>query len=140
MHLHLPVAATMFSEESGADGRSTTYWKSDTVRSCFWQLERRKFKPCSETNEEVTPTDVYIRSRSVPRAICLPSCTLLRVHEYILQRGYLTLLVLTRRLPTAKAAERAGVDTPFFHMWYENRCYEPIFGIWVSAGKTNDNG
>ena len=35
---------------------------------CFWWLECRKLRPLSKTTAEVTPTGVYIRSRSVPRA------------------------------------------------------------------------
>ena len=49
------------------DGGSTTLRNKRHCTLCFWQLERRKFKPCSETIAEVTPTGVYIRSRSVPR-------------------------------------------------------------------------
>ena len=38
LHLHLPLAAVMSSEGDGATGRSTTYWKSDTVRFVFGDL------------------------------------------------------------------------------------------------------
>ena len=70
--------------------RITTYWKSDTVRFVFGNLNVGNSGSQSKTIAEVTPTDVYIRSRSVPRAIRMPSHTLLRVHQYILQRGYLS--------------------------------------------------
>ena len=38
MHLHLPLAAVMSSEDDGVGGWSTTYWKSDTVRFVFGDL------------------------------------------------------------------------------------------------------
>ena len=38
LHLHLLHAAGMSSEGDGASGRSTTYWKSDTVRFVFGSL------------------------------------------------------------------------------------------------------
>ena len=34
----MPIAAVMRSEESGADGQSNTWWKSDTVRFVFGHL------------------------------------------------------------------------------------------------------
>ena len=56
-------------ELRGVSGWSTTLWKSDTVRFVFDSLNVGNSNPCSKTNAEVTPTDVYImRSRSVPRA------------------------------------------------------------------------
>ena len=50
-------------------GRAQHCGKSDTVRFVFDSLNVGNSNPCSKTNAEVTPTDVYIiRSRSVPRA------------------------------------------------------------------------
>ena len=66
-----------------AKGQSTILRNKRHCTLCFWQLERRKFKPCSETNAEVTPTGVYVRSRSVPRANHVLTGTLLGAHIYI---------------------------------------------------------
>ena len=38
LHCIGPLAAGMSSEGDGAGGRSTTYWKSDTVRFVFGHL------------------------------------------------------------------------------------------------------
>ena len=48
-------------------GSDTTYWKSDTGRFVFGHLNYHNQIPFKD-NAEVTPTGVYIRSRSVPRA------------------------------------------------------------------------
>ena len=63
-----PLTAGMSSEGDGAWWAEHFILEKRHCTLCFWQLERRKFKPCSETIAEVTPTGVYIRSRSVPRA------------------------------------------------------------------------
>ena len=85
----------MFSVEDGADGWSTTLWKSDTVRFVFGHLNVGNSNSQSKTNAEVTPTDVYnIRSRSVQRDF-VPSRTLVDA-LYILLRVS-NLFVLLRR-------------------------------------------
>ena len=84
---------------------------------CFWWLERRKFKSLSKTIAEVTPTGVYIRNRSVPRANYALTGTLLGA-SYIYLTWVSNLYVQKRWLPTAKIVERADVDTPFFVCGY----------------------
>ena len=50
-------------------GGALHYGISDTVRYVFGSLNYHNKRDRSKTIAEVTPTDVYIRSRSVPRAI-----------------------------------------------------------------------
>ena len=72
----------MPSEDDGASGRSTTLWKSDTVRIVFGHLNVGNSNSQSKTNAEVTPTDVYnMHSRSVPRDF-VPSRTLMVHYIY----------------------------------------------------------
>ena len=109
LQLHLPVAAGMHTEVCGVDGWSTTLRNKRHCTLCFWLLERRKFKPCSKTYAEVTPTDVYIvRSRSVPRAYYALTHTFGCIVYTPLRVS--NLFVLTRRLPTAKVVGRAAGD------------------------------
>ena len=82
---------------------------------CFWQLERRKFKPCSEANAEVTPTGVYIRSRSVPRANHALTGTLLGAFCIYSSVGIYSVRSIGMA-SDGQSYKRAGVDTPFFVM------------------------
>lgn len=74
---YLLDTAAMSFENDGVYGQGTTLRKSDTVRFVFDLFERRKFKSLPKTNAEVTPTDVYIRSRSVPEGYHTLNGTLL---------------------------------------------------------------
>ena len=47
--------------------QGTTLRKSDTARFVFGLFEPEKLELLIKDNAEVTPMDVYIRSRSVPR-------------------------------------------------------------------------
>ena len=68
----------------------TTWWKSDTVRFVFDYLNVGNSSSQSKANAEVTPTDVYMRSRSVPRANSMPSLAHFWVHCIYSMRGYLS--------------------------------------------------
>ena len=90
-------------------GGALHYGISDTVRYVFGSLNYHNKRDRSKTIAEVTPTDVYIRSRSVPRAIHALTHTFGCIVYTPLRVS--NLFVLTRRLPTAKVVGRAAGDT-----------------------------
>jgi len=73
---------TVYARGASAKGVDTTYWKSDTRRFVFDRLNVGNSNPLSKTIAEVTPTGVYIRSRSVPRANYALTGTLLGAFVY----------------------------------------------------------
>ena len=94
------MVAKIHIEMCGAEGWSTTLWKSDTVRFVFGHLNVGNSNSQSKTNAEVTPTDVYmIRSRSVPRVLC-PQAHF-RVHYIYTPEGIKSVRSIERAIPTA---------------------------------------
>ena len=65
----LPMVAVMSSEEDGAAGWGTTYWKA-LLTLCFWSFKTSTIEQQTKTLQGWLPRGVYIRLRSVLRDLC----------------------------------------------------------------------
>ena len=117
--------AVISSEDDGANGWSTTLRNKRHCTLCFWQLELPQSNLVQRQMAEVTPTGVYVRNRSVPRANHVLTGTLLGASCIYSSVG----IYSVRSIKEASYGLSHGTS----------RCRYPVFFRYVGINRVKNN-
>ena len=123
----------VYAHASAGEGSDTTYWKSDTGRFVFGDLNYH-YQISIKGNAEVTPTGVYIRSRSVPRANYALNGTLLGASCIYSSVGIYSVRSIGMAV-VGQSYSTSRCRYPVFRLCGSDDRVTNHSGTWVSAGE-----